>query len=196
MSHPQCHTWSLSITKSVSHSIGVTHLVAHPLSHTVFDKWCQTLGITQCHILSVTLSDSPTLHTVSHDFTSSVSHSRIPAAPQSVSQCHPQHRPGSHKLPPPPPPWVQSPELLPHVKAVSCCCAQSPQPLPVPSRISCCQGPSQAWPSLGTQPKAQEPAGWQEPWAPLPAPVLAGPVGFSPVQSTWIPRVPGLVLCH
>lgn len=42
------------------------------------------------------------------------------------------------------------------------------------------RAPVRPGPAWDTQPKAPEPAGWQEPWAPLPAPILAGPVGFSP----------------
>lgn len=85
-------------------------------------------------------------HLITYSIPSSVSLSRTPAAPQSGSRCmSPSASPWVPRATPPlpsPPRWVQSQELLPRVKAVSCCCAQSPQPLPVPQEFPVVRAPS------------------------------------------------------
>lgn len=110
----------------------------------------------------------------------------------------PRCPPGSYELPPtsPPPHWAQSAELLPHVCPMSRLfpvVVLRALSLLVPSRISCCQGPVRPGPAWDTWPKAQEPAsGNPGPYAP--PPFWSGPWNFPPIQSTWIPHVPGLVL--
>lgn len=197
MSHPQCHTWYHSASHNQYHR--VTPSVACPLSHTVLDKWCHTSGITilvshiWCVSFGVTLSDSPTLHTVSHDFTNSVSHSRAPAAPLSMSQCHPGHPLGPTSCPHPHPTGS---------RRQSCCPMSRLLPVVVLRVLSHClflQGfPVVRAPVRDTQPKAQElppPPGRDLGLLYLP---LLGPCGIPPhpVQSAWLPLVPGLVLNH
>ena len=62
------HGVTLSIirhhTASTRQQHSVPQSVAHPLSRTVLDKWCHTLGVAPCHTRSAAFS---TLHTVSRD---------------------------------------------------------------------------------------------------------------------------------
>lgn len=148
------------------------HSVSHPVTPPLSTQYPMT---------EVTASISPA--------TGSVSHTQKNAVSVSVS---PRHHPGSHQLLSPPSTRAQLPELLPHVKVVSCCCAQSPQPLRVLSRISCCQGPHQAGPSLGYTTQSPR-AGQQEP-GPLCPPHSGSTYGIFPFSVSWDPCVPELVL--
>lgn len=158
VSHSHCHTLGIiqHHTISITKYHNVTHAMAHPLSHSlqqaVSHTWYHSVSHPVSHSMTHPLSTQhPMIEVtclITHNVTGLVSHSEHPL-PHSqclsvtstspwVSQAllSPTHR-------------AQSPELLPHVKVVSCCCVPSPQPLLVPLRISCCQGPHQAWPSLG-----------------------------------------------